>query len=119
MPSGIRGRANPDYTNTEYAQPWGGIDVSKPASQIEPSCAVSLTGSIIRGGLTNSPTIVTPFSASATVTPPTFPNIGEHILLITNLLGVTILVTQYSVYADNVLGPGFNNKAFVSILTFP
>jgi hypothetical protein len=116
MASGIRGRANPDYSNTEYAQPWGGIDVSKPSSQIEPSCAVSLTGSIIRGGLTNSPTITVP-SSSVPVVLPTFGS-GEDALEISNVLGVTIIITQYSVYSDAVLTP-FTSKTFTKIFTFP
>lgn len=114
MAGGVRGPANPSYSNTEYSQPWGGIDVSKPSSQIDPGSAVSLTGSIIRGGLTNSPTIAPPQSR----VPVSIPNLGggEVIMLMTNLAGVTVFITNSGVYTDLATT---TTKPFTKIFTFP
>ena len=116
MPSGIRGRGNPDYSSTEYAQPWGGIDVSKPSSQIEPSCCVSLNGAIIRGGLTTGPNFITPpVGVSGTTVPPAL-SVGEVICLISNLQGYTILITNSGVWTDISLT---SPKAWSKAYTFP
>lgn len=113
MAGGVRGRANPDYSSTEYSQPWGGIDVSKPASQIAPGAAVSLTGSIIRGGLTNSPSLVPPTSSIPVILPAFAAN--EWPLLIAECQGVTIVVSNTSVYSDAITIDG--TKTFRLVFT--
>ena len=115
MAGGVRGPANPSYSQTEYSQPWGGIDVSKPSSQIDPGSAVSLTGTIIRGGLTNPPAVVH-LQSSVGVTGPIF-DVGEFPLLVNNLNGATYIITQTSVYTDLTVYSGSPelSKAFQKI----
>lgn len=117
MPSGTRGRGNPDYSSTEYAQPWGGVDLSKPSSQIPPGSTVSQNATIIRGALSNSPAIVAVTSATVPVTSPNFA-VGELPLAITNVSGITIIITNVGVWSD-VTSPAYTSKAFHTIYTFP
>jgi len=113
MAGGVRGPTNPSYSQTEYSQPWGGIDVSKPSSQIDPGSAVSLTGTIIRGGLTGSPNIAH-VTSSVPVTVSAFES-GELVMLMSNLMGVSVLITNVGVYTDTAS----SSKAFIKVFTFP
>lgn len=116
MPSGTRGRGNSDYSSTEYAQPWGGVDVSKPSSQISPGSAVTQNATIIRGALSNSPAIVALTSATVPVASPNFA-VGELPLATANISGITIIITNVGVWSD-VTGPAYTSKSFHSIYTF-
>lgn len=114
MAGGTHAKTSTGYLETEYVQPWFGIDASLPASQISPGAAISIIGSIIRGGLTNSPALI-PVQSAASVTLPNFAS-GEVPALITNLNGITVIITNIGVWTDySTASP----KAFSQIFTFP
>lgn len=117
MAGGTHSKTQTGYFETEYFQPWPGIDVSKPASQIEPGACVSATGMVIRGGLTQQPAILAPIGSGYPIILPTFAP-GEIVALDTNLNGVSVLITNVGVYTDFSTATS-TTKTFASIFTFP
>jgi hypothetical protein len=117
MGGGLHSKTPTGYFEAESFQPWPGIDVSKPSSQIDPGACVSASGMSIRGGLTNQPAIVAPQGSNYPIVAPDFAP-GEVLALATNLSGVTILITNIGVYADFSTGTA-TSKTFSSIFTFP
>lgn len=121
MAGGAHRPAGVGNTETDYFQPWAGLDVSKPLSQLPPGAAGVAQGMDIRGGLTSQPAIVSPIGSNyPIVTPVPFGlNLGDEVIsLITNLGGVTVVVTNVAMYSDfsNVTDTA---KTFTSFRTFP
>src|SRR5277367_2492256 len=106
MAGGTHAKGPMGYLETEYFQPWPGLDLSAPSSRIQPGAAISANGMDIRGGLTLQPAFTQPIGSNYPIVlptsfgppfTPTFPPFGqewtagldETILLIANLAGVT------------------------------
>ena len=117
MGGGSHSKTPTGYFEAESCQPWPGIDVSNPSSQISPGACISTSGMSIRGALTNQPAIIAPLGSNYPIVPPAF-SPGEVLALCTNLGGVTILITNVGVYADFAAGTS-TSKTFASIFVFP
>lgn len=128
MAGGTHGPARPGNTETDYTQPWVGLDSSKPNSQLTPGAASVAQGMDIRGGLAPQPALVAPIGSTLPIVTPapfglSFAFSDEDILLITNLNGITIVATSTGLYSDKALvtdtSKTFTRYFLWSALSFP